>query len=236
MIVTESVATSLIDTPVCFGSRLAALDERDLVAAAKHGQTEALEILFARCTQKVFQATRRITKNREDAEDALQDSLLRAFVHIRDFDGRSSFATWLTRIAINSALMMLRKRRTAREISMDASANADTAKNYWEIEAPTPNPEKRYAQQERNTILHEAIRGLRPAIRQMVELQHLQENSLKEAATKIGISVSAAKGRLFHAKAALRKSRRLRALGARRSSTLKYNVWRSSAPLRESQT
>jgi RNA polymerase sigma-70 factor (ECF subfamily) len=212
---------------------LLSLAENELVAAAKCGQTEALEILFARCSQKVFQATRRITKNREDAEDALQDSFLRAFVHIQDFDGRSSFTTWLTRIAINSALMLLRKRRTAREISMDEPVCPDAAKTYWEIEAPAPNPEKRYAQQERVTILREAIRGLRPAIRQMVEIQHLQENSLKDAAAQIGITVSAAKGRLFHARAALRKSRRLRALGPRRNS--RYGVWRSPSLLQESR-
>src|ERR1700677_2066844 len=106
MIATETVSTSSITVPPGFDSRLASLAEHELVAAAKHGQTEALEVLFGRCSHKVLLATRRITKNHEDAEDALQDSLLRAFVHIKDFDGRSSFTTWLTRIAINSALMM----------------------------------------------------------------------------------------------------------------------------------
>jgi RNA polymerase sigma-70 factor (ECF subfamily) len=234
MIITETISDAVINTQIFANGALASLLERDLIAAAKRGQTEALEVLYGRCSHKVLQATRRITKNHEDAEDALQDAFLRALMHIKDFDGRSSFATWLTRIAINSALMMLRKRRTAREISMDVPAHADAPQSHWEMEAPAPNPEKRYAQQERHTILHEAIRGLRPAIRQMVELQHLQENSLKEAAAKIGISVSAAKGRLFHAKAALRKSRRLRALGARRASSLD-SVWRAPNLLRESR-
>jgi RNA polymerase sigma-70 factor (ECF subfamily) len=217
-------------------SAFATLPEDQLIAAAKSGQSEAFEILCGRCSPKVLQATRRVTKNREDAEDALQDSFLRAFTHLQHFDGRSSFATWLTRIAINSALMMLRKRRSAREISMDAPLHADAPKSYWEMEAPVPNPERCLIQKERTILLHDAIQGLRPAIRQMVELQHMQENSLKEAAKKIGISVSAAKGRLFHAKAALRKSRRLRALDPHRRSLLKYDLWRSPALVQENRS
>jgi len=220
--------TSLVAPQPCLGSSLEALTEKDLILAAKRGQSEAFELLFGRCSQKVLLATRRITKNHEDAEDALQDSFLRAFMHIKDFDGRSSFTTWLTRIAINSALMLLRKRRSAREVSMDAPLHPDSPKSSWDMEAPAPNPEKRLVQREREIVLRDAIRGLRPAIRLMVELQHLQELSLKEAASQIGISVSAAKGRLFHAKAALRKSRGMRALVSRRTSPLKYNVWRTS--------
>jgi len=189
------------------------VDERELVAAAKRGESEAFEILCARCVQKAFQATRRVTKNREDAEDALQDSLVRAFLHIKDFDGRASFATWLTRIAINSALMMLRKRRASREISVDGANDSNETQFYWEVPDQALNPEKRYAQQERGRILQNAVRRLRPAIREVVELQQFQGFSLKEAAAHVGISVSAAKARLFHAKVALRKSSRLRAMG-----------------------
>ncbi len=198
-----------------FVPQSATLSESALVAAAKRGKTEAFEMLCDRCAHKVLQATKRITKNHEDAEDALQDSFLRAFTHIKRFDGRSSFSTWLTRIAINSALMMLRKRRAARELSMDTNSTGDTTQNYWQIATTAPNPEKRYIQQERETFLREAVGRLRPGIREMVEVQHFQEFSMKEAAAHIGISISAAKGRMFHAKAALRKSRRLKAIGDR---------------------
>jgi RNA polymerase sigma-70 factor (ECF subfamily) len=205
----------IVSTSFLAQNPFAALSESALVAAAKRGKAEAFELLCDRCARKVLQATRRVTKNREDAEDALQDSFMRAFMHIKRFDGRSSFSTWLTRIAINSALMMLRKRRAARELSMDGtdSDTGSTSKNYWEIASSAPNPEKRYIQQEREKFLHDAVGRLRPAIREMVEIQHFQEYSMKEAAEHIGISVSAAKGRMFHAKAALRKSRRLRAIG-----------------------
>jgi RNA polymerase sigma factor (sigma-70 family) len=186
--------------------------ERGLVAAAKCGEREALEILWKRSSQKILKVTRRITKNKEDAEDALQDCLLSAFVHFKDFDGRSSFSTWLTRIAINSALMILRKKRASREMSMEGPQGMDEAMPFWEVPDSAPNPERRYVQQEREKILHEAITGLRPAIRRVIEIQSLQEHSLKEAASQIGISVAATKARLFHAKMALRKSSRLKSM------------------------
>lgn len=201
------VVENLAAREVCGG-----LDERSLVAAAKHGQTVAFDILCERLSAKILRAVSRITKNREDAEDALQDSFLRAFVHIAEFDGRSAFSTWLTRIAINSALMLLRKKRSSLEVTLDASSDSDARDVSWELPDHAPNPEKRYVQQERETVLHEAIHTLRPAIRKVVELQQLQEHSMKETAAKIGISVSAAKARLFHAKAALRRVSRLKSI------------------------
>src|SRR6266478_3477362 len=95
--------------------------ERSLVKAAKSGQSSAFTTLCQRHVPQLLRATYRITRNREDSEDSVQDALLRAFVHLNDFDSRSSFATWLTRIAINSALMNLRKKRTSREIATDYS-------------------------------------------------------------------------------------------------------------------
>lgn len=90
--------------------------ERTLLASARRGQKSAFGELCEPHMQKILQTAYRITKNREDAEDAQQDAFLLAFVHINDFDGRSRFSTWLTRIAINSALMILRKKRSSPEI------------------------------------------------------------------------------------------------------------------------
>ena len=193
------------------------LDERGLVAAAKYGQTVAFDVLCDRLSPRVLGALYRITKNREDAEDALQDSLLSAFVHIAEFDGRSAFSTWLTRIAINSALMILRKKRTSHEVSLESSADSDEKSSSWEMPDHAPNPEKRYAQQERETILRGAISSLRPTIRKVIEIQQLQEHSMKETAAIIGISVPAAKARLFHAKVALRKAPRLKLIRSGRT-------------------
>ena len=153
----------------------------------------------------------RITRNREDAEDAVQDSMMRAFVHLNDFHGNSGFSTWLTRIVMNSALMINRKNRSARQISADELPPAGEPGLHFQIPDRAPNPEQTYVQRERRTILHSAIHGLRPRIRAVIEMAQFQELSIKETAKILDISVAAAKGRFFHARAALRKSVALRA-------------------------
>ena len=183
--------------------------EQALVAAAKQGQAEAFGALCEPLARKLIQSAHRITRNREDAEDAFQDALLSAFIHINNFDGRSSFSTWLTRIAINSALMTLRKKRRSREIPI-GSGELGANGVRWDVPDPSANPEKLYAQREKERILREAIRELRPTIRQVVEIQQLQEISMKETAGMLGVSVTAAKARLFHGRRALRKAFRLR--------------------------
>jgi RNA polymerase sigma-70 factor (ECF subfamily) len=186
-----------------------AVHEESLVSAAKRGHQAAFGALFERHSKRVFHTMLRITKNREDAEDALQDSLLSAFIHLGTFDGRSSFSTWLTRIAINSALMKLRKNRGSREVSMDESTGMGDASPRFEPVDSHPDPEAHYAQGERRRIVVGAIRALRSNLREVVEIRELQEGSLRETAERLGISVAAAKARLFHAKAALRKSPKL---------------------------
>jgi RNA polymerase sigma factor (sigma-70 family) len=176
--------------------------EDALLAAAKQGQAEAFGALCQPFARKLIQSAQRITKNREDAEDALQNALLSAFIHIKNFDGRSSFSTWLTRIAINSALMTLRKKRRSREIPI-ASGDVGANEVGWDVPDPSANPEKLCAQREKERILKEAICELRPTIRQAVEFQ-LREFSMEETAGMTGVSVAAAKGRLFHARRALR--------------------------------
>ena len=190
--------------------------ERNLVEAARRGQATAFGTLCQRYTQQLLRAAHRITRSHEDAEDAVQDALMRAFIHIRDFDGRSSFATWLTRIAINSALMILRKKRSCYEVAMDGGDEDGGEGPSYEIADRALNPEKRYAQDEEQNKLHTAVRRLRPSLRQVVEIQQLQELSMKETARSMGISVAAAKARLFHAKVALRKSPTLRFVRQRR--------------------
>ena len=171
-----------------------------------HTYSAALEEIWRTHAKQILRVTQRITNNREDAEDALQDSFLRAHVHLHDFDGRSSITTWLTRIAINSALVILRKRAGTAQVSIDNVGAAGT-----EPLAPipvdrAPNPEARYADREERAIFRSAIGTLRPSIRRALELQTLEERSLKEIAGSMGLSVSAAKSRMFHARAALRKS------------------------------
>jgi RNA polymerase sigma factor (sigma-70 family) len=190
--------------------------EGQLVAAAKNGHHTAFEELYARYSQRIYRATLRITKNREDAEDALQDCFLNAFVHLKSFDGRSTFSTWLTRVAINSALMKIRKNRACPEISRDEPADARDDFAPFEPVDPCPNPEQQFAQKQRGRIVNRAVGRLRPALRQVVEIRRLQESTTRETARTLRISVSAAKSRLFHARTALRQMPALRALRGRR--------------------
>jgi RNA polymerase sigma factor (sigma-70 family) len=188
-----------------FGERHHALDENGLVEAAMRGQDAAFDKLLSFHSKKIFRSIYRVTRNREDAEDALQDTFLKAFVHIKNFDSRSKFSTWLTRIAINSALTIVRKKRSAAahsSITSDADGNFDLAA----IPDRAPNPEAEYAQQQRKAIVRNAIRTLPSTIRQAVVMQRLQGLSMMETAEKLGLSLAAAKSRLFRAKAALRKS------------------------------
>jgi RNA polymerase sigma factor (sigma-70 family) len=125
--------------------------EQASVAAARQGQVEAFGALCQPLARKLIQGTHRITRNREDAEDALQNAFLSAFTHIKNFDGRSSFSTWLTRIAINSALMTLRKRRSSREIPI-GFGESDASGVGWDVLDASANPENLFAAREGKTL------------------------------------------------------------------------------------
>jgi RNA polymerase sigma factor (sigma-70 family) len=193
-------------------------------AAASNEAAAAFEQLYEQSAPRVLKTLNRITRNREDAEDALQEAFMNAFVHAKDFDGRSSFTTWFTRIAINSALMILRKKRTHPEHPIDDGSNIDVTEKHWVIPDRAANPERLYAQQERETILKAAVGDLRPTIRKAVEIGQLQDRSMRETADALGISVAAAKARLFHARAALRKSRRLKSMNKVRFPLAAFTV------------
>jgi RNA polymerase sigma-70 factor (ECF subfamily) len=190
--------------------------EGTLLASARRGQKSAFGELCEPHMQRILQTAYRITKNREDAEDARQDAFLLAFVHINDFDGRSRFSTWLTRIAINSALMILRKKRSSPEILNGHFLDFDTSESHQEIPRWATNPETQCLRRERERVLRRAVRALRPSLRIAVECQQLQERSLAEAAKTMGITVNAVKARLFHARTALRKASALKTIATTR--------------------
>ena len=176
-----------------------------LVTAAKAGEHSAFSELWRRHSTRAFRSACRITGNREDAEDALQNAFLNAFVHLKSFDGRSAFAAWLTRIAINSALMVRRKQRARPEISIDWSVDSETW-HTWEMEDGRVNIEEHYATKETERHLQRAISRLRPALRSVIEFRPSHESSVKEIAENAGISINAAKSRLMRARASLRQS------------------------------
>jgi RNA polymerase sigma-70 factor, ECF subfamily len=179
--------------------------EMTLVAAAKNGNRQAFEVLVARHERTIFFAARRITRTREDAEDVVQQSLQKAFVHLNSFVGRSSFSTWLTRIAVNEALMLLRRSRWLREVSIDDSnANEETA-TALEIPDSSPDPEASYSRREWARILSSAMNELPPGTRKAIQLRELDERSTEETARVMGLSVPAVKARVFHGRRKVRE-------------------------------
>jgi RNA polymerase sigma-70 factor (ECF subfamily) len=185
-------------------SDLRAWSEMRLIAAAKRGEGAPFGELCERHMKQVSYVTRRIMPNREDAEDAVQDCFLNAFVHLKDFDGRSQFATWLTRIAINAALMKLRKKRGVQEVPMyepNPSFEPVVQREFRDA----PDPEESCSARERRRIVNSAISGLRPRARRVVELHQLQEHSVRETAQILGISTAAVKARMFHARVTLHR-------------------------------
>jgi RNA polymerase sigma-70 factor, ECF subfamily len=198
-------ALSSADNNAIVTGNLEVWSEENLVAAAKSGQRAAFGELCERNAKKIFRVARRITRNREDAEDAVQDSFLNAFVHLTDFDGRSQFSTWLTRIAINSALAKLRKNRRVREVPMEEPNATAEFETHYETRDTAPNPEESYSQLERKEVVSAAIGGLQPGARRVVRFHQLQELSARETAQILGVSTTAVKSRMFHARAALRE-------------------------------
>lgn len=202
------------------------MNEANLVATAKSGKTTAFGLLYGAHREKLFRIVLRITRNYQDAEDAMQDSFLRAFTHFESFDGRSAFTTWLTRIGINSALMILRKKRSLHESSVPDSTLTDVMEAIPDI---SPDPEELYEYLERNRILESAITELSQKTRGAVELHFLQERSVPEVARQLGVSLTVAKARVFHAKTALRKSRVLRQINGRGSGAKAYRIAQTAA-------
>jgi len=181
----------------------AAADEV-LVAAARSGNHSAFVELWKRYSNIAFKMAYRITGNRDDAEDVIQDAWMKAYVHLETFDGRAKFSTWLTRIAINSALMALRRRRARPETSMEIM-DGET----WqprEFADPAKDVEELYSRHETVEHLRQAICRLKPSLRDVVEIHQSNDGSVKEIAELAGISVAATKSRLLRARSILRRS------------------------------
>ena len=174
-----------------------------LVKRAQSGDLRAFELLAVQHKQKIFQAIFRIIKNREDAEDQLQETLLRAYCGLHSFRGDSKFTTWLTRIAINQALMCVRRRRYG-DISLDHSIDRDSGWLKPDIREWRPNPEQSWAYTEANMILREKLATLPHTLRSAVILKHLRECTSKEVAAELGISTAAVKSRVLRARKRLR--------------------------------
>jgi len=179
--------------------------DMSLVAAAKNENRQAFEVLVQRHARRVFFAARRMTRTREDAEDVVQQSFQKAFIHLGQFEGKSSFSTWLTRIAINEALVLLRKSRGLREVLINDSTEGEETSFVLEIPDPGPSPEDNCSQRERQRILISAMNELPHRTRRAIQLRELDERSTEETARIMGISAGAVKARVFHGRRKLRE-------------------------------
>ena len=185
--------------------RTFAREEHAFLAAAQRGDSAAFEILWKQSANTVFRVARHMMRNNEDAEDVVQESFQQAFIHLKSFNGDSRFSTWLSRIAINAALMKLRKKHRKWDVSLDESAETDESSSRLDVEDQGLNPEQLYAQKERQRILSEALRELTPGMRKAIELRELGERSTEETARIMGISAAAVKARVFHGRRKLRE-------------------------------
>jgi RNA polymerase sigma factor (sigma-70 family) len=174
-----------------------------LVANAKLGDERAWTELWRRHSRVTHRILLRMTGNREDAEDALQEAFLKSFVHLKSFDGRSKFSTWLVRIATNTGLTQLRKKRRRPEVFF--SGCADTFSDSLEVlRDDSVDVETRFVLRERKELLRAAVERLRPSLRFVIELRHKHECSIEQIAEMTGLSIPAIKTRLHRARYELR--------------------------------
>jgi RNA polymerase sigma-70 factor (ECF subfamily) len=180
-------------------------DEAALVARAKAGDMDAFSELVQHYDRRVFRMAKQITQNDDDAEDVLQESFLKAYSHLDDFQGNSKFYTWLVRIAVNEALMKLRKRRSDRTVPLDDPIDTGEDSVIREIAVWEDNPEQRYSREEMAALLDQAIQSLKPAYRTVFVLRDIEEMSIEETAEALSLSISAVKSRLLRARLQLRE-------------------------------
>lgn len=178
-----------------------------LVGAVKRGDIQAFEELVRRHRQRVLAVGQRITRNREDAEDVAQECFHKAFLHLGEFEEKARFSTWLTRIAMNEAFMLLRRKRGAVEVLTESSDDRRNSMSESFVDLG-PSPEESCWQRERTEILTRAINRLSPNLRTAIVFCEIEELSAKETAGVLGASVTAVKSRLFHGRRKLQTTLR----------------------------
>lgn len=182
-----------------------ASDDLALVRACKNGDCTAFEEIVKRYDRKLFRITQYLMHNQEDAEDAVQETFLKAFQHLGQFREEAKFSTWLIRIAMNQALMLLRKRRSQKEVSIDGDFQSDDGNLPIEIADWAPNPEDLYRTVQLREILRKTLQKLGPGLRVVFVLRDIEGLSIQQTADALGLSVVAVKARSFRARLQLRE-------------------------------
>jgi RNA polymerase sigma-70 factor (ECF subfamily) len=204
-------------------SRQEAVKEALMIEMAKRGDEAAFGQLQLRHRRRLSYAASRILRNLDDAEDVVQESFLRAYCHIRTFDARSQFSTWITRIVINTALMSLRKK--CRHVDVSINDGLPENEGYWELPDRSPDVESRIVRSGCLYHLSSAIQALPPILRNVVEIRLARDGTLREVAEATDVSIPAAKTRLHRAKQRLRES--LDPKAQERRYLLPSNQWRT---------
>jgi len=186
-------------------SSQAGVDETTLVAQSREGDTVAFGELVRRYEGKIFRLAQHVTQNREDAEDVLQETFMKAYEHLDQFQGNSKFYTWIVRIAVNQALMKLRRRKTDKSVSLDETIDTGEDTMVREIAAWDEDPEQRFTREELGGILDTAVKSLEPPYRSVFVLRDIDELSTEETAEALGLSIPAVKSRLLRARLQLRE-------------------------------
>ncbi|HEY3991025.1 MAG TPA: sigma-70 family RNA polymerase sigma factor [Acidobacteriaceae bacterium] len=209
--------------------------DEQLVSAVLAGEPGAFAKLYATYSWRLYKTILAITRNPEDAEDALQETFLRAHLRLDTFEGRSSIYSWLTRIAINSALMVLRRRRTRPETLFDPHPDARTDTLGFEIRDSAPDPERICDLRQRKIKVLHAIRRLDGKLQAPIHMQVTLGSSVKEIGRALNISETAVKSRLHRARRRLLMGRDLKRSGPRHQSVdlhgrggREHRVWRDS--------
>lgn len=179
--------------------------EMALVQLAKQGDLAAFSELVKRYDRNVFRIAQHITHNEEDAQDVVQEAFLKAYQNLEQFQGNSKFYTWLVRIAVNEALMKLRRRRSDKTVSLDEDVETEEGSMPREVADWSPNPEQLYGQSELGDILKKTIQGLPPGFRTVFVLRDVEGLSTEETAEMLGLSIPAVKSRLLRARLQLRE-------------------------------
>ncbi len=178
-------------------------EEATLLASARAGDSVAFECLVMPHWEALLRITQRILRNREDAEDAVQSALLDAFRNLSGFHGRSRFSSWLTRIAMNAALMRLRTSRRKRETSLDQVTEDGEVRTRVQLVESRMNPEQEYLSKEVRVLLQKGFKKLRPPHVEVLQLRGLQELSAEETARRLELPVGTVKARLHRARTTL---------------------------------
>jgi RNA polymerase sigma-70 factor, ECF subfamily len=197
---------AMIEDSAQSATRHAPDDDMALVEASMSGDIAAFEELVRRYDRKLLRIALQVTHNREDAQEAVQETFLKAYQKLNQFRGNSKFSTWLIRIALNEALMTLRRqRRYSRELPLEYEDPNDN-KLPLDVADWSPNPEQLYSRSELQEILRKALEGLSPALRVVFVLRDVEVLSIKETAAALDLHPSAVKARLLRARLQLREN------------------------------